>query len=109
VSSGIDLQQVYVKGQYFTVEQIQERYALAITINNEEIIKELYETDRPLKVDDLCRLIHPKNIEKSKASILSGLTKLKKNQLVVELRSGRTRLYLLSKKGALTYQMRNPK
>jgi hypothetical protein len=99
--------QVYVKGTYMTIDEVRERYALAITINNEEIVKALYSADHPMSTLEIAALIKPKHADATKDSVKQGLGKLCKNKLAVRFRTRRNALYLLSRKGAVMYQQQH--
>ena len=101
-----DKEEAYLKGQYVTVASVKETYSLALTINNDEIVKILYETDRPLGIKTIAKLMNPKYTTQQQEQLRLQMRKLFVNKLLVKFRGNKTDrwCYLLSRKGAVRYQ-----
>jgi predicted transcriptional regulator len=101
VSQGTE--KAYFKGQVLTVEELKKRFSLAVTINNEDIIKILLNAEQPLITKDIAEAL--KLEERKSEPISRSLRKLFKDGLMVRFDLGAHRLsYLLSEKGFKNYQ-----
>jgi len=91
-----DADKAFLQGQIFTVEELKNRFSLAITINNAEIIDVLLEADRPLMAKEIAEKLKIK-----KADVINNrMKKLFKDKLVVRFYlGGHHYAYLLSEKG----------
>lgn len=96
--------QVYINGTYLTIEEVKDRYSLAISINHIEVMKILYETDKPLTINDICKKLSSKEISRTRPTVINGISRLQKERLVTKFYAGRSVYFLLTRKGALYYQ-----
>lgn len=103
-----DTDEVFLKGSKLTVEEIRKRFNIAIAINNSEVVKILYDTDRPLSAIEIATILNhdKKDVPESLLkNVKSSLKKLNKNYLLATFSSeGRTVKYLLKYETALSYQ-----
>ena len=97
-------EKAFIKGEIVTVKEVHERFSLAITLNNIEIVEILFNTDRPLTNNDIQRRVEEK-YKTPTQQINSFTKKLFDDKLLVKVRAERGRnAYLLSEKGYHKYK-----
>lgn len=90
----------FLDGKTLPLKQLKERYHLALSANNNDILKLLYGSKKPLATKEIT-----KALKSSVQSVHDKLSRLIEEDIVLRFRMGREIVYLLSEKGSKKYEL----
>jgi len=92
-------EEAYLGGKFYKIDELGERYSLALAINNNKVMKILAETKKPLSTKELTEKLGLSN-DNSLSKVRVRMKKLFEEKLVVRFKLyPRGMAYLLSRKG----------
>lgn len=94
----------YLKGKFLTVAQLKDKYFIALTINNYEIMETLFKAEKPLSLKDVATELKIYSNRYKRGLLQRILRKLFLAGLVVRYQGRGKLFYVLSKKGAGTFK-----